>query len=92
MRIVAQMGPEPLVQALESGAEVVLAGRAYDPAVFAAVPLTRGCSRGPAVHLGKILECGAIAATPGSGSDCLFGSLDGEPSTSNRSIPSVAAP
>jgi len=78
VRIVAQMGPEPLVQALESGADVVLAGRAYDPAVFAAVPLMRGCSRGPAVHLGKILECGAIAATPGSGSDCLFGSLEGD--------------
>lgn len=77
-RIVGQMGPEPLVQALESGAEVVLAGRAYDPAVFAAVPLRRGCHRGPAVHLGKILECGAIAATPGSGSDCLFGYLNGE--------------
>jgi hypothetical protein len=78
VRIVGQMGPEPLVQALESGAEIVLAGRAYDPAVFAAVPLTRGCRRGPAVHLGKILECGAIAAAPGSGSDCLFGYLDGE--------------
>ena len=78
VRIVAQMGPEPLVQALEAGAEIVLAGRAYDPAIFAAVPLIRGCSRGPAVHLGKILECGAIAATPGSGSDCMFGYLDGD--------------
>jgi hypothetical protein len=78
VRIVAQMGPEPLVQALEAGAEIVLAGRAYDPAIFAAVPLIRGCSRGPAIHLGKILECGAIAATPGSGSDCMFGYLDGE--------------
>lgn len=78
VRVVAQMGPEPLVQALEAGAEIVLAGRAYDPAVFAAVPLMKGCRRGPAVHLGKILECGAIAATPGSGSDCLFGYLDGE--------------
>ena len=98
VRIVAQMGPEPLVRALEAGAEIVLAGRAYDPAVFAAVPLTRGCSRGPAVHLGKILECGAIAATPGSGSDCLFGYLDGEtfdvePLDSDRrcTVTSVAA-
>jgi hypothetical protein len=78
VRIVGQMGAEPMMQALESGAEVVLAGRAYDPAVFAAAPLTRGCARGPAIHLGKILECGAIAATPGSGSDCLFGYLDGD--------------
>ena len=77
-RIVGQMGHEPFVRALGSGADVVLAGRAYDPAVFAAVPLSRGCVRGPAVHLGKILECGAIAADPGSGSDSLFGWLDGE--------------
>lgn len=78
VRIVGQMGHEPFVQAIESGADVVLAGRAYDPAVFSAVPLIRGCQRGPALHLGKILECGAIAASPGSGSDCLFGRLDGE--------------
>ena len=28
---------------------------------------------GLATHLGKILECAAICATPGSGSDCMFG-------------------
>ena len=78
VRIVAQMGHEPFVRALESGADVVLAGRAYDPAVFAAVPLSEGCLRGSAVHLGKILECGAIAASPGSGSDSLFGWIDGD--------------
>jgi hypothetical protein len=78
VRIVGQMGLEPMLEALESGADVVLAGRAYDPAVFAAAPLRRGCRRGPTIHLGKILECGAIAASPGSGSDCLFGYLDGD--------------
>jgi hypothetical protein len=35
----------------------------------------RGYDRGLAIHLGKILECAAIAATPGSGSDCMFGWL-----------------
>ena len=78
VRIVGQMGHEPFLRALEAGAEVVLAGRAYDPGVFAALPLMKGCERGPAVHLGKILECGAIAASPGSGSDGLFGRLDGD--------------
>jgi hypothetical protein len=98
VRIVAQMGVEPMLSALESGADVVLAGRAYDPAVFAAVPLWRGGQRGPTVHLGKILECGAIAATPGSGSDCLIGYLDGgsfevEPLNPKRrcTVTSVAA-
>ncbi len=74
-RIVGQMGVEPLIGALDAGAEVVLAGRAYDPAVFAASAIRCGFNPGPAIHLGKILECGAIAASPGSGSDCLLGRL-----------------
>lgn len=74
-RIVGQMGLEPIQKALEGGAQVVVAGRAYDPSVFAALPVMRGYDRGLAIHLGKILECAAIAATPGSGSDCMFGYL-----------------
>lgn len=74
-RVVGQMGLEPIAKALEGGAQVVLAGRAYDPSCFAALPVLRGYDRGLAIHLGKILECAAIAATPGSGSDCMFGYL-----------------
>ncbi|HPZ43038.1 MAG TPA: acyclic terpene utilization AtuA family protein [Bacillota bacterium] len=74
-RIVGQMGVEPLIGALDAGADVVLAGRAYDPAVFAAQAIRRGFDPGLAIHLGKILECGAIAASPGSGSDSLLGIL-----------------
>ncbi|HHY15668.1 MAG TPA: DUF1446 domain-containing protein [Firmicutes bacterium] len=73
--IVAQMGTEPIIEALEQGAEIVLAGRAYDPTVFAALPILKGYDQALALHLGKILECAAIAANPGSGSDCLFGTL-----------------
>lgn len=73
--IVAQMGEEPLLDALARGADVVVAGRCYDPAVFAAVPIARGFDRALALHMGKILECAAIAATPGSGSDCMLGIL-----------------
>lgn len=76
--VVAQMGEEPLVAALEAGADVIVAGRCYDPAVFAAVPIHRGFDRALALHMGKILECAAIAATPGSGSDCMVGTLDDE--------------
>jgi hypothetical protein len=75
VRIVGQMGIEPIAGALEAGAQVVVAGRAYDPAVFAAPAMRCGYGPGPSIHLGKILECGAIAATPGSGSDCLLGRL-----------------
>lgn len=73
--IVAQMGLEPIVQALEAGAEIILAGRAYDPTVFAALPVLQGYDLALALHMGKILECAAIAANPGSGSDCLLGTL-----------------
>lgn len=72
-RIVGQMGMEPFQAALEGGAQVVLAGRSYDPSVFSAMPVREGYDKGLAVHLGKILECASICATPGSGSDCMFG-------------------
>ncbi|HEX3032908.1 MAG TPA: acyclic terpene utilization AtuA family protein [Bacillota bacterium] len=75
VRIVGQMGFEPFIRALDQGAQVIVAGRAYDPAVFAALALKQGYDRGLAIHLGKILECAAIAATPGSGSDCMLGIL-----------------
>ncbi len=73
--IVAQMGVEPFIEAFRGGADVVLAGRAYDPAVFAALPLMQGYDAGPALHMGKILECAAIAADPGSGADAVLGTL-----------------
>ena len=73
---VAQMGIEPFQRALKAGAQVVLGGRAYDPACFAALPIMQGFDEGLALHCGKILECAAIAATPGSGSDCAMGIID----------------
>lgn len=75
VRIVAQMGEEPFIKALEEGANVILAGRSYDPSVFAALAIKEGFDKGLAIHLGKILECASIAALPGSGSDCMFGYL-----------------
>lgn len=74
--LVAQMGVEPIQLALSAGCEVVIAGRAYDPAVFAALPMQLGFDAGLALHLGKILECAAIAASPGSGADCALGILE----------------
>ncbi|MCL1795410.1 MAG: DUF1446 domain-containing protein [Clostridia bacterium] len=73
--IVGQMGAEPIIRALDGGAQVVLAGRAYDPVCFSAAAIRAGYDVGLATHLGKILECAAIAAVPGSGSDCMFGYL-----------------
>ena len=74
-RMVGQMGIEPIIAALDAGAQFVVCGRAYDPAVFAADPVRKGYPIGPALHAAKILECGAIACEPGSGSDCLIAEL-----------------
>lgn len=74
-RIVGQMGIEPIIKALDRKVDVILAGRAYDPTVFAAPAVKAGFSEGLSLHMGKILECASIAADPGSGSDCMFGIL-----------------
>jgi hypothetical protein len=74
-RIVAQMGVEPIMAALDNNVDLVLAGRAFDPTVFAAPCIRAGFPKGLALHMGKILECASIAATPGSGSDCMLGTL-----------------
>jgi len=73
--LVGQMGMEPIIAALQAGAQFVVCGRAYDPAVFAADPVSKGFPVGPTLHAAKILECGAIACEPGSGSDCLIAEL-----------------
>ena len=85
--IVAQMGPEPIISALESDADIVLCGRAYDPAVIAALPMLRGGDPGLAHHMGKIMECGAQCAVPGAASDCMIGSLDADGFTLTPSNP-----
>jgi hypothetical protein len=58
--IVALMGPEPYMAALEAGADIVLGGRTTDTAVLAALPLLRGAGVAPAWHAGKIAECGGL--------------------------------
>jgi hypothetical protein len=71
-RMVAQMGVEPFVKALDEGAQVVLAGRACDSGIYAAYPSRSGIDLGLALHMGKILECGAMSAVPPTGRDCLM--------------------
>ncbi len=71
VRIVSQVGVEPFLRALETGADVILAGRACDTAIFAAPAIRAGFEPGPAFHMGKILECGCLAAAPQSAADVL---------------------
>ncbi len=74
--VVAQMGAEPIMEALRAGPDVVVCGRAYDPAPFAAVGILRGHDPALCYHLGKILECGALCAEPGTAKDVMLGRLD----------------
>jgi hypothetical protein len=75
LHIVAVMGAEPIMEALRRGADVVLAGRSTDTALYAAVPLLRGLPPGPVWHAAKLLECGGSSAMPPSASDCLFATV-----------------
>lgn len=61
--IVALMGPEPYMAAIEAGADIVLGGRTTDTAVLAALPLLRGAGAGAAWHAGKTAECGSLCTT-----------------------------
>jgi hypothetical protein len=66
--IVALAGVEQINQALETGADIVLAGRTTDTAIIAALPIQRGAHIGAAWHGAKIGECGALCSTnPTSG-------------------------
>ncbi|KAK4665312.1 hypothetical protein QC763_400840 [Podospora pseudopauciseta] len=67
--IVAQMGLEPWVQAMRDypDFDIIIAGRSYDPAPYAAFCVHNGFpDLGLAHHMGKIMECGAVCATPKS--------------------------
>jgi len=66
--IVALAGTEQIQAALDTGADIVLAGRTTDTATIAALPLARGEHAGSAWHGAKIGECGAFCTTnPASG-------------------------
>ncbi|KIL35597.1 3-methylaspartate ammonia-lyase [Cohnella kolymensis] len=73
--IVAQMGHEPVIAALKEQADIIICGRAYDPSPFAAVAMFHGFDTALAYHLGKILECSALCAEPGTTKDCILGIL-----------------
>jgi hypothetical protein len=64
VRIVGVLGPEAYQTAMDAGADLVLAGRSTDTAIFAALPLAKGFDPGLAWHAGKIAECGTDAAVP----------------------------
>ena len=76
--IVALAGAEQIQAALNTGADIVIAGRTTDTATIAALPLARGCHAGGTWHGAKIGECGALATTnPSSGTIMITFDADG---------------
>jgi hypothetical protein len=70
--IVGMMGAEPWQRALNAGADIILAGRSSDTAIFAAMPVMRGFPEGISWHMAKILECGAASVVQRKTPDCMF--------------------
>lgn len=76
--IVAAMGPEPYIAALQSGADIVLGGRTTDTAVLSCYALMKGAHTAASWHAAKVAECGAQCSVyPTRGSGVLI-SIDSE--------------
>jgi hypothetical protein len=56
----------------------VLLGRCADAAIFAALPLMRGCDPGPVWNAAKIIECGSAVAADRSGQDSVMCTIEGD--------------
>lgn len=80
-RIVAQIGSEPFVDVMTSDPDfdILIGGRAYDPAPYVAfcvfqlkrqypnlTPTDIQSRHGGFLHMGKIMECGGLCSTPKS--------------------------
>src|SRR5690606_26510635 len=52
--VVAMQGTEPVIAAIEQGAQVILCGRISDSAMFAAVPQMKGIPLAQAWHMAKV--------------------------------------
>jgi hypothetical protein len=74
-RAVAVMGAEPIAAALKAGAEVVIAGRASDCALFAAPLLNAGLSPATAYYAGKLMECASFCCEPFMGKESILGRI-----------------
>lgn len=71
-RIVGMMGEDPFLRAIDNGADVVIAGRSSDCAIFAGIPIRMGVDPGMAWHAAKLLECGAAVAVERTNPDSVF--------------------
>jgi ribosome modulation factor len=73
--IVGMCGIEPYIEALQNGADVVIAGRSSDTSIFAALPVMKGFNPATVWHAAKILECGAACVVLRKYPDCMFATI-----------------
>jgi Acyclic terpene utilisation family protein AtuA len=71
--IVGMMGVEPFQEALDAGADLIIGGRAVDPAMFAAPLLNAGRDPGLAWHTGMAMDKGPMITQPTSAGSCILG-------------------
>jgi hypothetical protein len=77
-RAVAVMGADPIRNALRDGAEVIIAGRSSDPAIFAAPLLEAGHSFANAYFCGKAMECASFCGEPFMGKETILGRAEAD--------------
>ncbi|MEX2356658.1 MAG: acyclic terpene utilization AtuA family protein [Thermaerobacterales bacterium] len=77
-RIVGVLGPEPIMQALEDGADVIICGRSCDDAIYAAFAMFHGMPQSLSVLWGKTLECASLCAEPFMVNQSIMGFIDKE--------------
>ncbi|MCU4752647.1 DUF1446 domain-containing protein [Halobacteria archaeon AArc-curdl1] len=74
-RVLGAVGVDPYIEALDQGADVIIAGRSVDPAIFAAPAIWSGIPEGVAYSSGKILECASLLAEPYAGKESVLGTI-----------------
>ena len=72
--IVGQCGTGTFIEALEQLPDILIAGRACDTAIFAALPQMLGFDRALSLHMAKIIECTSLCCRPG-GRDAMLATL-----------------
>ncbi len=76
--IVGMCGIEPYIEALENGADVIIAGRSSDTSIYSALPVKEGINPAAVWHAAKILECGAACVVQRKYPDCMFATVTDE--------------
>lgn len=74
-RVVAVAGVHPIMSLLDDGADVVIAGRCSDAAIFAAPAIRAGFPVALSYHLGKLLECASFCAEPYAAKESVLGTI-----------------